>query len=141
MTTSRLATKMKLKPGMKALLVNAPEGYLEELSPLPDYVEVSQELMGDFDWIQIFVLNQDQLNDLGQKIFQVLKPESILWISFPKGSSKIQTDLTRDKGWEIIQQADLKWINLISINATWSAFSLRPYRENEDRQSNRFVNR
>jgi hypothetical protein len=141
MTTSQLATKMKLKPGMKALIINAPDGYMEELSPLPDYVDVSQELIGEYDWIQIFVFSQAQLEELAPKIVQALKPESILWISFPKGTSKIQTDLTRDKGWEVIQQVDLKWINLISINTTWSAFSLRPYRNNEDRQSNRFVNR
>ena len=141
MTTSQLATKMKLKPGMKALIINAPDGYMEELSPLPDYVDVSQELIGEYDWIQIFVISQAQLEELTPRVVQALKPESILWISFPKGTSKIQTDLTRDKGWEVIQQADLKWINLISINTTWSAFSLRPYRKNEGRQSNRFVNR
>lgn len=63
-----------------------------------------------------------------------MKPESLLWISFPKGSSKIQTDLTRDKGWEALREVDLKWINLISVDDTWSAFSLRPYRPGEARQ-------
>jgi hypothetical protein len=59
----------------------------------------------------------------------------MLWISFPKGSSKIQTDLTRDKGWESLQTLDLKWITLVSVNETWSAFALRPYREGEEKQS------
>jgi len=59
----------------------------------------------------------------------------MLWITFPKGISKIQTDLTRDKGWEALQTLDLKWINLISVNETWSAFALRPYKEGEARQS------
>jgi len=59
----------------------------------------------------------------------------MLWISFPKGTSKIQTDLTRDKGWEGTQKLDLKWINLVSVNETWSAFALRPYKEGEKRQS------
>jgi hypothetical protein len=59
----------------------------------------------------------------------------MLWISFPKGTSKIQTDLTRDKGWEVLQGLDLKWITLVSVNETWSAFALRPYREGEEKQS------
>ena len=59
----------------------------------------------------------------------------MLWISFPKGTSKIQTDLTRDKGWEILQELELKWIHLVSVNETWSAFALRPYREGEEKQS------
>jgi hypothetical protein len=66
---------------------------------------------------------------------KALRSESMLWISFPKGTSKIQTDLTRDKGWEILQKLDLKWVNLVSVNETWSAFALRPYREGEEKQS------
>jgi hypothetical protein len=66
---------------------------------------------------------------------KALKPESMLWITFPKGTSKIQTDLTRDKGWDEVQKLDLKWINLVSINETWSAFSLRPYKEGEKKQT------
>ena len=69
------------------------------------------------------------------KAAKALKPESMLWISFPKGTSKIQTDLTRDKGWEGLQKLDLKWVNLVSVNETWSAFALRPYKEGEKKQS------
>jgi hypothetical protein len=43
--------------------------------------------------------------------------------------------LTRDQGWERVQEADLKWINQVSVDETWSAFSLRPYRPGEARQS------
>lgn len=46
-----------------------------------------------------------------------------------------QRDLTRDKGWDTVQQAGLKWVNLISLNDAWSAFSLRPYKPGEERQS------
>lgn len=85
--------------------------------------------------MQVFVRNKAELDKIAPRAIRALKPESILWISFPKGSSKIQTDLTRDKGWDMLQKADLKWINLISVNETWSAFSLRPYKAGEERQS------
>jgi hypothetical protein len=65
---------------------------------------------------------------------QVLKPTSLLWIAFPKGTSKIKTDRTRDKGWEKVEQQGLKWITLISLNDTWSAFSLRLYKPGEAKQ-------
>ena len=55
--------------------------------------------------------------------------------NFPKGTSKIQTDLTRDQGWESVAQADLKWINLLSLEETWSAFSLRSYKPGEKHES------
>ena len=127
-----LAKKMKLKSGLKAAVINAPEAYLDGLQHDAD---ISSKLSGKFDWIQIFVKNKAELDALAPKAAKALKPESTLWISFPKGTSKIQTDLTRDKGWEGVQSLDLKWINLVSVNETWSAFAMRPYKEGEKKQS------
>jgi hypothetical protein len=64
-----------------------------------------------------------------------LEDGGILWLAYPKGSSKMQTDLTRDAGWESVAAADLMWLGLVSIDATWSAFSLRPHRPGEARQT------
>ena len=132
MPESTLAKKMKLKPGLKAAVINAPERYMDDLKHGSD---ISPSLSGTYDWIQIFVKNKAELDKLAPRAVKALKPEALLWISFPKGTSKIQTDLTRDKGWDGLQKLDLKWINLISVNETWSAFGMRPYREGEKRQS------
>jgi hypothetical protein len=129
-----LVKKLKLKAGQRAAIVGAPSGYLRELQPLPEGTEVSETLTGTFDWIQIFVRDKSALKSAAPQVVAALRPESLLWVSFPKGSSKIQTDLTRDAGWEVLQKADLKWVNLISVDPTWSAFSLRPYRPGEARQ-------
>jgi len=128
---SLLAKKLKLKPGLKAAVLNAPDSYLKELK---HDSEISTKLNGKFDWIQIFAKNKKELASLAPKAAAALKPDSILWLSFPKGSSKIQTDLTRDKGWEILQTLNLKWITLVSVNENWSAFALRLYKEGEKKQ-------
>lgn len=132
MPQSPLAKKMKLKPGARAAIIHAPEKYVKELKHDTD---VSQKLSKKFDWIQIFAKNKKELASLAPKAASALKPDSILWISFPKGTSKIQTDLTRDKGWEVLPDLDLKWVNLISVNEMWSAFALRPYKEGEKKQA------
>ena len=132
MDESPLAKKMKLKSGLKAAIINAPENYVDMLK---HDTALSPTLNGKFDWIQIFVQSKAQLDALAPKAAKALKPESILWISFPKGTSKIQTDLTRDKGWEGVQKLDLKWVNLVSVNETWSAFAMRLYKEGEKKQS------
>ena len=132
MPESPLAKKMKLKSGLKAAVINAPENYVDQLK---HDTAMSPTLNGNFDWIQIFVKSKAELDALAPKAARALRPESMLWISFPKGSSKIQTDLTRDKGWEGVQALDLKWINLVSVNETWSAFALRPYKQGEKKQS------
>ena len=132
MPESALAKKMKLKPNVKAAVINAPENYVDMLK---HDTALSPTLRGKFDWIQIFVRTKAELESLAPKATRALQPESMLWISFPKGSSNIQTDLTRDKGWESLQALDLKWITLVSVNETWSAFALRPYKEGEEKQS------
>jgi hypothetical protein len=137
MAESELAKKLKLKPGTRAAVIGAPEGYLAELEPLPEGVNLVTRLAGPLDWLQLFVTTSAELAKVASKAASALKPESLLWISFPKGSSGIQTDLSRDKGWEPLAGTNLKWITLVSVNATWSAFSLRPYRPGEPRQKAR----
>jgi len=138
---SALAKKMKLRPGSRALILNAPEGYRRELEPLPKDVQLLERLSGKFDWIQLFVRTEAELEALAPKAIAAMSADSMLWISFPKGSSKIQTDLTRDKGWSSLQHVDLKWVNLVSVNPTWSAFALRTYEPGEAKQALPWVGR
>lgn len=58
---------------------------------------------------------------------KLVKDDVIVWIYYPKGTSKIQTDLTRDKGWDgLLNEGDkLTWISLISFDDTWSVFGFR----------------
>jgi hypothetical protein len=137
MAGSGLAKKMRLQPGVRAAVINAPEGYLKEHGALPASVRVADKLSGKLDWVQVFVKDKAELTKLLPRVVRALGPEGLLWISFPKGSSKIQTDLTRDEGWEALEHADLKWVTLISVNETWSAFAFRPYRSGEARQAAR----
>ena len=117
--------KSKLKIGQKAAVVGAPAGCLPELDSLTEDVHLSDHPDGKFGWLQVFVKNKKELVAFVPHILAAMQAESLLWITFPKGSSKVQID--RDKGWDSLRGPDLKWINLVSVNATWSAVSLRPY--------------
>ena len=134
MAESALARKLKLKPGARAGVIGAPAGYLGELKPLPQAVTLVTKLDGAFDWLQLFVATAAELARLLPKAVGTLKPEALLWICFPKGSSGVQTDLSRDTGWEALEGTELKWVTLVSVNPTWSAFALRPHRPDEPRQ-------
>ena len=122
-----LAHKLKLKPGFQSAILNMPEGYLVELAP--ERVMIDHTLKGQYDWIQVFVKNKMEIETLFPSIVEALKPEALLWISFPKRSSGIQTDLTRDAGWDFV--TELKRMTLVSVNDTWSAFSFRPLKSGD----------
>lgn len=117
--------KLKLAGRKRVAVINAPDGY-------DAGVPAATKLSGKFDWIQLFVKNEAELAKSIKKVVAALEPESFLWITYPKGSSKIQTDLTRDKGWDSIKDQPLKWVTLVSVNETWSAFGLRPLRKGEE---------
>lgn len=134
MAVSALAKKLRLPTDSRAAIINAPAGYLDELAPLPEAVQIETELKGDFDWIQIFAKDRAEFEALRARALAAMGPESMLWISFPKGTSGIQTDLTRDKGWDSLKGADRRFITLVSVNDTWSAFALRTYRAGEERK-------
>lgn len=135
MAERSLAAKLKLRAGQRAALVNAPDSYRKELGAIPAGVTFDRKLTGAYDWMQIFVKNQADLRRLAPRTLRTLRPGGILWISFPKGTSSIQTDLTRDNGWDPLRRYELKWVTLVSVNQTWSAFAVRRYRQGEERQS------
>ncbi|HSB88821.1 MAG TPA: hypothetical protein VLD63_02225 [Anaerolineales bacterium] len=126
MAESPLSRKMKVRPGYRLAVLGAPSGYERELKPLPADSELTTSLRGTFDWIQIFVKSKKELGSQAAKVVPALKPAGMLWVTFPKGTSGIQTDLTRDQGWDGLDRFNLQRITLISINDTWSAFAFRP---------------
>ena len=131
---SPLAKKLKLKPGARAAVIRAPPGYLERLAPAADTMMVTS-LDGQLDWIQVFVRTSAELATIVAPLTAALAPNGRAWISYPKGSSKLQTDLSRDKGWEPLEGGQLMWLSLVSVDDTWSAFGLRPYKPGEARQT------
>ena len=120
-----LAQKLKIKEGFSVLTFNAPSGFEKELGDLPEGVSISADAE-TYHQIHWFVKEKAQAEEEAETVLALLKEEVTLWVYFPKGTSKIKTDLTRDRGWEgLLKQKDLQWLTLISFNETWSAFSVR----------------
>ncbi len=120
-----LPKKLRIKPGERLFVINAPEGYNEALQNYLSNAEVIPREIMNADHVQLFAKNIFELEHLAPKAMRALKKEGLLWISFPKGSSKVQTNLTRDKGWESLKNLPLKSFTLISVNDTWSAFGFK----------------
>ena len=116
--------KLKIKEGNILLVINEPDGFRQGLGKLPPGVTLSTTAK-EFNQVHWFVTTQREMKQDAGKVLPLVKGDVICWIYFPKGSSGIQTDLNRDKGWEELMKHDKQWINLISFDATWSAFAIR----------------
>jgi hypothetical protein len=119
-----ISQKLKIREGDSILVINAPPGYKKSLGLLPaDAKIVDSGKM--FDQLHWFVKNKTQMENEIKKVLPLIKGNISCWIFYPKGSSKIQTDLTRDKGWDELLKHDMQWISLVSFDETWSAFGMR----------------
>ncbi|RYZ29084.1 MAG: hypothetical protein EOO10_07470 [Chitinophagaceae bacterium] len=119
-----VSQKLKVKEGYTLLTINAPKDFAADLAA-PDGVKISDKTK-DYTQVHWFVKDKAQMEEEVSKVVGLLKDDVVCWIYYPKGTSKIQTDLTRDKGWDALLKHDsLQWISLIAFNGTWSAFGMR----------------
>jgi hypothetical protein len=127
-----IARKLNIKEGDKLLTQNAPSEFRKFLGELPPNVSVTARAK-TFTQLHWFVLDKLQMElELPEILKKVMTSHVICWIYFPKRTSKIQTDLTRDKGWnKLLTIKEFKHLSLISFNETWSAFSIRYENKNE----------
>jgi hypothetical protein len=128
------ARKLRLAAAQRPVILGAlpaDVAAFADASPTP----IATAIDGTHDWILLYVEDRAALEAAVPSTAAALELPGTLWIAYPKGSSKRQTDLTRDQGWDALAAADLMWLSLISIDDTWSAFSLRHYRPGEARQT------
>jgi hypothetical protein len=122
---NNLVRKLKIKENDTLLTINAPSDFEKTLGKLPEGVSVLEK-SEDPQQVHWFVESQAQMEKELKSILKWLKPGIIIWIYYPKVSSKIQTDLRRDKGWEMLLEIEgFHWLSLISFDEIWSAFAGR----------------
>lgn len=121
-----IAKKLLIKPGTSWLFINAPEDYLAYIDPLPENVQVRFTSSSKVDGIQLFVKNKAELITEIKSIQPILKPDTILWITYPKKNTSIQTDLAMMDSWDEVKQYGLDTVASAAINDTWTALRFRP---------------
>src|SRR5215467_7344603 len=122
---STTAQKLKIKENFSLLTINAPADFKKNIGELPKGVKISTDSK-DFNQVHWFLMSKAQMDKELNRVLKLLKNDVILWFYYPKGTSKLQTDLTRDKGWDnLLKHDELGWISLISFDDTWSTFGSR----------------
>jgi hypothetical protein len=123
---NNLNKKLQVKPGTNWLLYNAPGNYLPNIEPLPDGVTISYDTTDVFNGIQLFIKNSTELADSLTVIQPLLKPDTIFWVTYPKKSSGIKTDLEMMGNWDALNQLGLRIVTSISVDETWTALRFKP---------------
>src|SRR4051794_32705518 len=111
-----LQGKLRLKPGMKLLTIDAPAGFDKTIDAKATGI-ITGDKLKSYDQVHWFVKTKKEFEAGLPRLKKLMQGEVICWIYYPKGTSKLQTDLTRDTGWEMLEkEPGLKWLTLISFD-------------------------
>ncbi|MGH2583275.1 MAG: DUF3052 domain-containing protein [Anaerolineales bacterium] len=113
---------MGIRPGQRACILNAPDGYEKALGPLPVGFELKRRLGGDhaLDFIHFFTPRRKPLEQKISVLAKALDYSGTLWVSWPKGSSGMQTDLNENVVREIGLQHGLVDVKVAAVDEVWS---------------------
>jgi hypothetical protein len=129
-----VAQKLGFKEGFRAALVNPPKDFEKELGNLPDNVEIFVEnLRKPLDLVVLFTDSQRNLKRQFPRLAQKLRSNGMLWISWPKKSSRVATDLSENIIREIGLDAGLVDVKVCAVNDIWSGLKF-VYRLKDRRQ-------
>jgi len=130
---SSTAKKLRLAPGHRVAILNSPAGYLAQLHPGPADVGTELETSQVYDAVQLFVNNTEELRRLGPAAIRAVKPDGLLWITYPKGGlARGATDLPATPWWtkrdvlgEITSVTGYKPVAFVAIDGNYTALRFK----------------
>ena len=125
-----LAQKLGIKPGMKVAVLNAPSAYRKWLAPLPEKVSFSDKAEAGSSFVHLFVKERATLEKELKRLRRLLDNAGVLWISWPKKSSGVATDVTEDVIRDVCLPLGFVDVKVCAVDETWSGLKLMIRREN-----------
>lgn len=119
-----LVDKLGIKPGIRIAIVGAPGGYRATLGPLPHGVSVTATPRGTLPFIHFFTKQRSLLERRFPVLKRALAQDGALWVSWPKKSSGVSTDLTEDVVREVALAGGLVDVKVCAVDEVWSGLKL-----------------
>lgn len=119
-----LAKKLGIKDGFKIAIMHEPDHYYSLFADMPSDVDIQHNLKSKLDFIHYFVKDAEQLGNDIVKLRDSIQKNGMIWISWPKQSSKVPTDITEDVIRDIALKNGLVDIKVCAVDNVWSALKL-----------------
>ena len=128
-----LVQKLGIKPGMRVHFIGVPRDYFEKTLGRTPTVMMMMKLKGPLDFVQWFVTGRKALETGLPAVTASLAENGMLWVSWPKKASKVETDVTEDVIREVALPGGLVDVKVCAVDDTWSGLKL--VRRLKDRQT------
>ncbi|KAA9132531.1 DUF3052 family protein [Marinihelvus fidelis] len=119
-----LATKLGIKAGSRVKVLGAPAHFPGLLAPLPEGAVVSSRLRAPVDIFHLFTTSRARLRRLLRQGLGEIPQDGAIWVSWPKKSSGVASQVTEDVIREVALPMTLVDIKVCAVDETWSALKL-----------------
>jgi hypothetical protein len=106
-------------------VINAPKSFFSALGDTLNAVTVVSEPEGELDFAIFFASDSAELAGTIPEVIAHLAHDGLLWVAYPKGSSGVETDLSRDVFWEILLAHGYRAVTQVYIDPVWTAMRFR----------------
>jgi len=120
-----LAKKLRITENARVLMLGAPATFPQSLEPLPENASLSKRAAGTYDVVVFFVTDSAALQNGLTRAIGALGDGAVFWICYPKKTSGIKTDLSRDEGWKSVFDAGFGPVTQVAVDETWSALRFK----------------
>ena len=119
-----LAKKLGLRAGARLFLHQAPANYAQLLAPMPAEVLRVTRIDRDTDLVHVFARRRAELQKLLRRALRAVRPEAMIWVSWPKKASGVPSDITENVVRELALPMGLVDIKVCAVDETWSGLKL-----------------
>jgi hypothetical protein len=124
-----LAQKLGIKAGTKVFALGVPAGYRKWLAPLPDKVSFADKALAGSEFVHLFVTERRVLEKELKRLRKLLADTGTLWVSWPKKSSGVASDITEDTIRDVCLPLGFVDVKVCAVDDTWSGLKLMIRRE------------
>ena len=119
-----IAQKLGIKPGFCIFVDGAPASYDDVIGPLPADVTLAPRLKAPLDMAHVFATQASALRNRLPACREAIAPGGMVWVSWPKKSSGVATDVTENVVRATALSLGLVDIKVCAIDDTWSGLKL-----------------
>jgi hypothetical protein len=115
-----LPKKLGIKDGFRVCLVKTPSDVHAELKSPLSACEVVHDGKAPLDFAMVFAQSRTELTKEFKRVAKLLAPAGMLWVSWPKKSSGVATDLNENVVRDIGLAAGLVDVKVCAVTDVWS---------------------
>jgi hypothetical protein len=119
-----LSRKLGIKAGTEVVAIAAPRGYRSWLDPLPQDVRFAAPLSANTDIVHVFATRRAELQATLVTARSLVKPEAAIWVSWPKKTSGMPTEVTEHVIRELALPLGYVDVKVCAVTDVWSGLKL-----------------